>query len=382
MATLLFCTKGLAQNYDSFNYVLSEKDAKEVIEKLLSVTPIIDGHNDLFIHYFDCDECPRGLKAYPIDTISKGQTDIPRWRKGGVGGQLLNVFGKESTNESYLQAWDFLYQMEEAYKSDLKIVGTSAEMRNIMNQGKIAVLPTLEGAVRIQDDPLFLRMYYKLGLRAVTFAYKTNELADGSDDEPRHNGISEKGKAMVNEMNRLGIIIDMSHISAKAMSDILNVSTSPVIFSHSNVRALCDVNRNVPDSVLTRLQENKGIIMLTMVPYFTTNEYNDWIHKGDEVYFKAKDTYPEDKDAMNKLMDEWEISNPQPVVTIQDLANHFDYVKNLIGVDYIGIAGDYDGIEFFIKDMEDVSTYPKLLVELARRGWTETDLKKITSENF
>jgi membrane dipeptidase len=177
-------------------------------------------------------------------------------------------------------------------------------------------------------------------------------------------------------------MIDMSHISAKAMSDILDVSTSPVFFSHSNVKALCNVNRNVPDSILTRLQQNKGIIMLTMVPYFTKNEYNDWLKKGDTVYFKAKDTYPEDKVAMNKLMDEWEKNNPQPVATVQDLANHFDYVKNLIGVDYIGIAGDYDGIEFFIKDMEDVSTYPKLLIELARRGWTETDLKKITSENF
>ena len=186
-------------------------------------------------------------------------------------------------------------------------------------------------------------------------------------------------------MNRLGILIDMSHISAKAMSDILDITKAPVIFSHSNVRALCDVNRNVPDDILIRLKQNNGIIMLTPVPYFTRDEHNRWLNNrdsmGEALYARFKQN-PNDSLALDKINEQWQLDNPEPVVTIADLANHFDYVKKLIGVDYIGIAGDYDGIEFFIKGMEDIASFPGLLAELARRGWTEKELLQITSENF
>lgn len=371
-----------AQNTARPQQILSEMEAKTIVDSILKKSPIIDGHNDLFIHYFDCKNCPIGLDDYPLDSITSGHTDIPRWRKGGVGGQLLNVFGRELTTDSYLQAWDLLYEMEKKYPSDLKMVGSASEMRSVMKQGKIAILPTLEGAKRIQDNPLYLRMYYELGLRAVTFAYKTNKLADGSDDDPQHNGISDQGVVMLNEMNRLGILIDMSHISEKAMSDILDVSKSPVIFTHSNAKALCDVNRNVSDVILKRLQKNRGLVMISVVPDFTKKEFYDWYEKGDAVYIEAQEKYPEDPEKVSENMDEWAKNNTSPVVTIEDLANHFDYVKTLIGVDYIGIGGDYDGIDFTIQGMEDVSTYPKLLIELVRRGWTASELKKITSENF
>jgi len=373
------CIEGIAQER---KYVLHEAKAKEIVGRVLKASHVIDGHNDLFIHYFDCKTCPRDFKDYRIDTIAKGHTDIPRWKKGGVGGQLLNIFGRGLTHESYLQAWDFLYRMEKLYNKDLKIVGTAAEMRTAMKAGKIAILPMLEGAVRIQDNPLYLRMYYKLGLRSVTFAYKTNGLADGSDDTVRHNGISDSGRVMIKEMNRLGVLIDMSHISAKAMNDILDITEAPVIFSHSNVRALCNVNRNVADDVLLRLMKNRGIIMLTFVPYFTRKEMYDWMNRGDEVYYKAEKDFPGNRDTVNAIISKWEEDNLAPVVTVADMADHFDYVKKLIGVNHIGMAGDYDGIGFTIKGLENVSTYPNLLVELARRGWTETELKKITGGNF
>lgn len=234
---------GIGQPASIAKYRRTEDEAKKIVAKVIKASPVIDGHNDLFIHYFDCKTCPRDLKDYRIDTINKGHTDIPRLRKGGAGGVLMNVFGNDKVASSYLTAWDLLYRMEQAFSKDLKIVGSSAEMSKAMQEGKIALLPILEGSVRLENSPALLRAYYRLGLRSVTFAYKTNDLADGSDDTARHNGISEIGKKMIQEMNSLGVLIDMNHISAKAMNDILDITQSPVIFSHSNARALCDVNR-------------------------------------------------------------------------------------------------------------------------------------------
>lgn len=385
IALLLLVTQDSFAQSTARKYPVTESQASAVVQKALKVSPVIDGHNDLFAWYFGCDykrlkKCPQDIADYPLDTISKGQTDIPRWRKGGVGGLLLNVFA-DSLND-YLDAYDLLYRLEKAYPKDLKVVATAADMQMAMKAGKITLLPMLEGSLRLENKPSLLRSFYKLGLRCVTFAYKTNGLADGSDDAPKHNGISSLGKEMVAEMNRLGVLIDMSHISAKSMNDILDITKAPVIFSHSNARALCDVNRNVSDDVLKRLKENNGIIMLTMVPEFTTNAIKNWMNTGDEVYYKAKKDFPGNRDTLNTIIRKWEKDNIPPAVTVTDIVDHFDYVKKLIGVDYIGISGDYDGLSFTIKGMEDVSCYPKLLVELAKRGWTEAELRKITSENF
>jgi membrane dipeptidase len=369
-----------AQQTNPVKYTRTESQAKLIVENILRVSPVIDGHNDLFIHYMYCKTCPRDLQDYRIDTINEGHTDLIRLRKGGARGVLVNVAGDDKDSNSYLVAWDLLYRMEESYPKDLKIVGSSTEMRKVMKEGKIAFLPILEGAIQLGNSPALLRTYYKLGLRSVTFAYKTNGLADGSDDTVKHNGISVIGKTMVKEMNRLGILIDMSHISAKAMNDILNITQAPVIFSHSNARALCDVNRNVPDDVLLRLKKNNGIVMLTFVPYFVKKQHKNWLDSGDALYYKSKADFPKLK--LDSIMSKWEKENPEPLVTVTDMADHFDYVKNLIGVEHIGMAGDFDGISFVIKGLENTSTYPNLLEELAKRGWTETELRKITSDNF
>ncbi len=379
---LLLLNSAFAQQIE---YPVSSEKATQIVAEILKTSPIIDGHNDLFVNYFDCKTCPKDLNDYPIDIIAPGQTDIPRMKKGGVGGVLLNVFGREKTLDSYMQAWDLLYRMQDTYNNELKIVSTASEMRKGMQEGKITILPSLEGAVRLGNNKYLLKTYYKLGLRSVTFAYSSNQFADGSDDTAKYNGISALGSEMVGEMNKLGVIIDMSHISAQAMNAILDVTKAPVIFSHSNVQALCNVNRNVPDDVLKKLKLNGGIIMLCPVPYFTTNTYFDWHNLNDSFFenlFERFQKNPADSTELDKIAIQWEKDNPPPMITVADLANHFDYVKKLIGVDYIGIGGDYDGIEYTINGMEDISSYPKLLTELIRRGWTETEIKKITGENF
>ncbi len=374
-----------AQKSPIQEHVRTETEAKITVKKVLKSSPVIDGHNDLFAWYFGCDykklpKCPQDIEDYPLDKIQKGQTDIPRWRNGGVGGVQLNVFADSLS--TFLDAYDLLYRLEKRYDNDIEVVSTAAEMRSAMKSGKIAILPMLEGSVRLENKPSFLRTFYKLGLRCVTFTYYTGDLADGSDDKPRHNGISQIGREMVREMNRLGIIVDMSHISSKAMSDILDITDAPVIFSHSNSRAVCNVNRNVPDSILKRLKENKGLIMIDMAPEHTSNTFVQWEMMGDSIYNKTKEDYPGNKQQLAETMVQWEKENPQPIVSVSDVADHFDYVKKLIGVDFIGIGGDYDGITYTIDGLEDVSCFPNLLIELARRGWTGRDLKKITGENY
>lgn len=363
-------------------YKLSEDAARKIVENAIASAPVIDGHNDIFVHFMGCKDCPRSLQDYRLDTTNAGHTDIPRLRKGGVGALLVNVYGEDSGRLSYSHAWELLDQLGKEYHGDLKVVRNSRELESTMKSGKIGLLVSLEGAVRLNNDTALLRKYYDKGLRSVTFAYKTNDLADGSDDTVRHHGISEVGKLMVKQMNDLGVLIDMSHISSEAMQAILKTTRAPVIFSHSNARSLCDINRNVSDDILVKLKMNRGLIMLTMVPYFVKKEHMLWLEEGDSVYEKAHKDYPGKQEMVDRIMMVWEKENPEPYVGIEDLADHFDYVKNLIGVDYIGIAGDFDGISFTIRGLQDVSTFPALLTELARRGWTFSDLQKISSGNF
>jgi len=380
----LFSQNLLSAQSTGINYIVSKNDAAAIVANVLKTSPIIDGHSDLFAWYFGCNykhlaKCPQDIADYPLDTITKGQTDIPRWRKGGVGGVQINL-DDDSFNLSTM--YDLLYRLEKVYQKDLKVVSNSVEMRKAMQAGKIALLPMMEGSEKLENNLSALPDLYNLGLRCITFTYHTNEFADASDDPPVHNGISALGKELVNKMNRLGIIIDMSHISAKSMSDILDITQAPVIFSHSNARALCDVNRNVPDSILLRLKKNKGLIMIDMVAEHSSDKFGKWAEFGDSVYFATKAQFPNDKQKLKDVMIQWDIQNPLPLVSVSDVADHFDYVKKLIGIDYIGISGDYDGMAYPIPGLEDVSCFPNLLIELVRRGWTETELKKATSENY
>jgi len=367
-----------------------EQSAEEIVSKVLKDAPVIDGHNDLLIHYIWCKACPRELDAYRLDTITDGHIDIPRLRKGGVGALLTNIFGRGKEMNEYLHGWDLIYRIEEKYSDDFKVAVTSSEVKETMKNGKVAIIPSMEHTYELVDDLGRLRTLYRLGLRSVILAYNNNNIADGAFDAPVHGGLSEYGKELVLEMNRLGIMIDLSHITEKGMLDVLEITRAPVIFSHANARALTDTERNASDQVLLKLKENGGLIMLTPVNYFTTQAAHDYfLVKLDSMSKVFQEKYPNPEQMSDEEIEladaewgAWEAANPEPKVTVKDFADHFDYVKKLIGVDHIGIGSDFDGMFYLIEGMEDASAFPNLLLELANRGWTESELKKITQENF
>ncbi|HRX38873.1 MAG TPA: dipeptidase [Parvularculaceae bacterium] len=362
------------------------KRSMDVVEAALRRTPLIDGHNDLFIQYMDCAACPRGPDAYDIGGAVEGDTDIPRWREGRVGAQLLNVFGPGNATRDTLEAFDFLYRLAARYPADIEIAASANDVRRIWKSGRIAIVPTLEGATRLENSTAMLRTLHRLGLRAVTLAYDTNDLADGSDDTPRHGGLSPLGADMVREMNRIGVLIDLSHVSTDTMNDVLDIATAPVIFSHSSSRALVDVERNVPDEVLARLRANGGLVMVSFVPYFSSTAYAEWMAEMEDL----SDSITADVGAgkmseaeADKAWDQWQASHPAPEATIADVADHIEHVRSVAGVDHVGLGSDFDGISSHkVKGLEDVSTFPALLKELAARGWTEDELAKLSGENF
>jgi membrane dipeptidase len=278
---------------------VSRQKATDLVSNFLTTNRIIDGHSDFYHRYYTCSSCPRDINDYPLDKLENGNTNIPLYRKGGIGGQLYNVYGKDRDMLNMLGAFDLMHRYQYHYPNDIQIVGTASQMRSAIKTNKIGLVPILEGAVLLQNNMGLLRMYYQLGLRSVTFAYKTNDLADGSDDQPKHDGVSEFGREMIREMNRLGIIIDISHVSAKSMSDVLEETESPVIFSHSNAYQLCKANRNVPDSILLKLKENKGIIMINFVPYYVSQKFSDWMRLAEKSWTEkvreTRDTVAADK---------------------------------------------------------------------------------------
>lgn len=347
--------------------------------------PLIDGHNDLFIHYMDCKDCPREIDSYDISAKTDGDTDIPRLRRGDVGAILLNVFHSGKETKDTLAGFDFLRRLVARYSADLEIAETAEDVRRIHSSGKIAIIATLEGANRLENSPLMLRTLRRLGLRAVTLAYSTNDLADGSNDLPKHGGLSDLGREMVREMNSCGVLVDLSHTSAETMQDVLNASTAPVIFSHSSAKALVDVPRNVPDDVLKRLPANGGIVMVSLVPYFTTRANAEWVEQGERfsnelITGMGDGTILEDE--ADKRWAEWNESNPEPVVTVSDVADHIEHIRRVAGVEHIGIGSDFDGMPSKIRGLEDVSTFPVLIGELKRRGWRDGEIDLIRGGNF
>lgn len=362
---------------------ISRAAAEAIAQRVLRTHPIIDGHADLYRYYLNCAQCPRDLGDYPLDRETPGTIDLPKWRRGGVGGQLYNVYGKDREVVNLLGAFDLMHRMAERYPNDIRIVGSAEELEEAARAGRIGIVPMFEGAVLLQNDPALLRTYHRLGLRAVTLAYRTNDLADGSDDVPRHGGISPLGRAMIAEMNRIGVIVDLSHVSPDAMRAALAASTAPVIFSHSNAYALCKVGRNVPDDVLRALRANGGVIMINFVPYHISQRHADWLTAIEAAWRGRLAQSPDTAAADRYLETEWRVAHPEPRVTIGEVADHIDYVKRLIGVEHVGLGADFgNDAEFIIPDLADAGRYPALLAELAMRGWTEAELGQLTRGNF
>ena len=321
----------------------------ERARRVLATTPLIDGHNDLPWAVRGFEDAPHDVGAYDISGTPPGHTDLERLREGMIGAQFWSVYIPSGYVDSgfarvQLEQIDIARQIIRAYPGHLQFAGTASEVEAVFAGGRIASMLGVEGGHAIENSLGVLRAYYDLGVRYMTLTHSTNiDWADAGTDDPDHGGLTRFGEEVVREMNWLGMLVDLSHTSPGTMSDVLDVVDAPVIFSHSSARALRDHRRNVPDSILARLPDNGGVVMVTFVPSFLTDREE---------------------------------------ATLADVADHIEHIRRVAGVDHVGIGGDFDGISSTPVGLEDVSTYPALFAELSRRGWTEADMAKVAGENL
>ncbi|WP_412077816.1 dipeptidase [Streptomyces xanthophaeus] len=355
--------------------------------ELLAEHPVVDGHNDLPWALRQQVRYDLGRRDIAADQSGRLHTDIPRLRAGGVGAQFWSVYvrsdyaGDEAVSAT-LEQIDAVAQLIDRYPGDLVRALTADDMEAARADGRIASLMGAEGGHSINNSLATLRALHQLGVRYMTLTHNdTIDWADSATDEPRHGGLTDFGREVVREMNRVGMLVDLSHVAATTMRDALAVSEAPVIFSHSSARAVCEHPRNVPDDVLALLPANGGVAMATFVPKFILPAAVEWTLAADENLrahgFHHLDTTPE---AM-ALHRAFEAQRPRPVATAATVADHLDHMREVAGVDHIGIGGDYDGTAFTPAGLDDVAGYPNLIAELLARGWSKADLAKLTWSN-
>ncbi|MFB9466841.1 dipeptidase [Streptomyces cinereospinus] len=359
--------------------------ALDEARELLREFPVADGHNDL--PWALREQVRYDLDARDIATPqgTRLHTDLPRLRAGGVGAQYWSVYVRSDLPDAVsatLEQIDCVRQLLARYPDDLAPARTAADMEAARAQGRIASLMGAEGGHSIADSLATLRALYALGVRYLTLTHNHNVAwADSATDEPGVGGLSAFGRAVVREMNREGMLVDLSHVAATTMRDALDTTSAPVIFSHSSARAVCDHPRNIPDDVLERLPANGGVAMVTFVPKFVLQAAVDWTAEADANMrahgFHHLDTTAE---AM-RVHRAFEERHPRPVATVATVADHLDHMREVAGIDHLGIGGDYDGTAFTPEGLNDVSGYPNLLAELLDRGWSKADLAKLTWRN-
>lgn len=355
--------------------------------RVLRAHPVIDGHNDLPWAVRKAKQAPRDVAAYDLRTRTPGFTDLPRLRQGMVGGQFWSVYiPGEARDSGYarmqLEQIDIARRIIEHYPDQLALALTAADARRIMKEGKIASFLGMEGGHAIENSLGALRAYYDLGVRYMTLTHNvTLDWADAALDSARHGGLTPFGKEVVREMNRLGMLVDLAHVSPGTMSDALDVSEAPVIFSHSSARALTDVARNVPDSILRRVTKNGGVVMVAFVPEFVSQQVQDWTRAANAARDSLRSRAGDDTAAMHAASKAWLAAHPQPHATLAQVADHIQHVRDIAGIDHVGIGSDFDGTDEMPVGLEDVSKYPALFAELARRGWSDADLAKLADEN-
>ncbi len=358
----------------------------EHAREILGEHPVFDGHNDLPWEIRMQDGAPMDVDAYDLRKRTPGQTDLERLRQGGVGAQFWSVYVPGEYADSgfariQLEEIDIALRMIEKYP-ELELALSTEDVERAMAQGRIASLLGAEGGHAIENSLGVLRAYYALGVRYMTLTHNvTLDWADAAQDEARHDGLTSFGEQVVREMNRLGMLVDLSHVSPATMSDVLNVTEAPVIFSHSSARSLTDVPRNVPDSILARMTENGGVVMVTFVPSFVNQELADWV----ESLTPLRDSLVASgatQEQMRAVWEKYQTENPPTVATLADVADHIEHVRDVAGVDHVGIGGDYDGMGTPPTGLSDVSAYPNLFAELLSRGWSDEDLGKLASGNI
>jgi membrane dipeptidase len=355
--------------------------------ELLAEHPVVDGHNDLPWALREQVRYDLDARDIATDQSAHLHTDLPRLRAGGVGAQFWSVyvrsdFAGDKAVTAVLEQIDCVRRLVDRYPDDLRLAVTADDMEAARAEGRIASLMGAEGGHSINNSMGVLRGLHELGVRYMTLTHNdTIDWADSATDAPRHGGLNSFGVEVVREMNRLGMLVDLSHVSPDTMRDALRVSEAPVVFSHSSSRAVCDHVRNIPDDVLELLPRNGGVAMATFVPKFILPAAIEWTRRADEnmeaLGFHHLDTTAE---AM-KVHEAFEAEHPRPVATASTVADHLDHMRSVAGIDHIGIGGDFDGTAFVPSGLDDVSGYPNLIAELLRRGWSDPDLAKLTWGN-
>jgi membrane dipeptidase len=371
------------------------------VEQVLIQTPLIDGHNDLpweIRERYKSDVAAIDLES---DThhlpVEAGQaafmTDIPRLRAGHVGAQFWSVWIPVETQgpqavQMTLEQIDLVKRMSARYSSDFAMAYSAADIRRIHKSHKIASLIGIEGGHQINNSLAVLRQMYDVGARYMTLTHSTNtQWADSATDAPAHQGLTPFGVEVVKEMNRLGMLVDLSHVSADTMKAALAASQAPVIFSHSSARALVDHPRNVSDDILRALAANGGVVMVNFAPPYVSAARNRWQadRAAEQTRFNSPPfggLYIGQPERAKAALAEWDAQHPRPVTTLAQVADHVEHIRQIAGVDHVGLGSDFDGIPDAPVGLEGVDRYPALLEELMRRGWSDADIAKLAGENL
>ncbi|HKU17628.1 MAG TPA: dipeptidase [Steroidobacteraceae bacterium] len=362
----------------------SDDQALAHARKLLQSAILVDGHNDLPWAIRESKTAPGDVKAYDLRKPTPGDTDLARLKLGGVGAQFWSVYVPGELQSGFartqLEQIDIARRIIALYPDKLQFATSVADIRAAHKAGKVASLLGMEGGHAIEDSLGALRAYYDLGVRYMTLTHNVNlSWADSQAKPPEHGGLSPFGEQVVLEMNKLGMLVDLSHTSDGTMDDALRVSQAPVIFSHSSARAICDVKRNVPDDILRRLKANGGVVMVTFVAGFI-----DPAVAAIQVPAMAEITQRSiGKSAEERAKIEAEVLGKleMPATSIGKVADHIEHIRDVAGVEHIGIGGDFDGNTEWPQGLSDVSMYPNLFAELIRRGWSDADLRLLAGEN-
>ena len=360
---------------------LAQDPALARAKALLKRVPLVDGHNDLPWEIREAKAHPMDVEAYDLRKKTPDETDLARLRAGQLSAQFWSVYVPGELGSGFartqLEQLDLARRMIARYPEALTFATRSADIARARREGKIASFLGMEGGHVIENSLGALRAYYDLGARYMTLTHNvTLDWADAALGERKHGGLTPFGKEVVREMNRLGMMVDLSHVSPEVMRDALDTTEAPVIFSHSSARALVDHPRNVPDEILARMKANGGVVMVTWVPIFVNPARKAW---SDGLEAKLKGLGPVEAKAATAA---WTAEHgPAPKATVKDVADHVDHIANVAGHDHVGLAADFAGGPN-PEGLEDVSTYPALFAELIRRGWTDTDLAKLAGGNL